>query len=504
MPELSPKSVVTEFFFLSGVSRHWDSCEGFYRSVPRSFIQRVETCYKKDWDTATFRVEITPQAMVAPPQKQIAELARQAGLVCVNTIHLPTNEQSLFMSQLFTGAKKLGCGFTNLKEAMDRLHIEIVNKTTSNNEYEVMQPTAILLKSKSPVIETKETNIDVHFIRNGQWQQARLKQLTSTKAHILTSTPPRPTDEVHITLTHNKSSVLVEGEVTFVTPRQEALQTGYSGFVTHFSSNSVVQKQSLRLFLYNALKANVEIIPPPRRVEPRFVLQWPICICHHHTGHKETVLDTNNNQNNNQNNQNNNNQNSLQLKNSPASPAGTTGTILNISHSGMLFKTTQTLRGTISFSITVRDQLVIGTAIVLRNQLLSAETPSAEPIHQYGVRMLHIYPRPIWNEFVDTIFRRTQKKILIGAKMPQLAFLSQRLADAGYAIDRVSDPEILIENSVNGTAPDAVIIDDNLCSRDTNLWVTELLTRHKIPCVTTQGKANDKTLSALDQLLRVV
>ncbi len=314
--------------------------------------------------------------------------------------------------------------------------------------------------------------IDVRFLRGGQWTLARLRALSVKGAYLVTGAPPRQDDEVHVAIGFRDHGALLRGTVYHVTSAADALTTGSSGFALRFPGDNSAGKRQLVELLTAARAAGVTIKPPPARHAVRFPVCWPVQV--------------------------------------GLGDASVHGEALDVSSGGLFVAANPSSRIEIGDEVSLAIPLEQDEAVTMRARVarvLSAETASARGVRGgFGLELTEVgeLDRRHWDGFLDRVRRRTERRIVVGASPARIDELSAALAAGGYAVTAGSDPSVLMQVAeLDARLPDAVVIEAGLAAQGPDHWLEQVFSARNVPCVTVRGDGR-RTRCVVDRLLQVV
>ena len=317
---------------------------------------------------------------------------------------------------------------------------------------------------------SEASTIYARYLRSGKWVPIRIGALSLKGAALMTGALPRLHDHVDVALSYQGHRALVRGSVGKVSTMVEAQSTGASTFSVAFELDTASRRQ-LTVLLTAARDAKVTIKPPPPRATRRFVVEWPVCLGTMRGAMKADALD--------------------------------------ISTSGMFVRpvVALTIDTVLNFSAVIDDGggPVAGRAKVVR-QLTEAEAAACGLAPGFGLSIVEMSSddQLRWNQFIQRIERRADKRVLIGASPQRLGELQTALAAAGYAVMGGTDPGALVQLANTDQRPvDAALIDANwLGSAGSSSWVESLFSARNVPCVTVHGDTR-RARAQVDKLLDV-
>lgn len=327
------------------------------------------------------------------------------------------------------------------------------------------------LVSPSPAGCDQSSDIDVRFLRGGAWVPARLRALSAKSAYLVTGAPPRLGDSVHIALGYRGHGAMVRGTVHHVTTVDDAAATGSSGFAVRFARYESPSRRQLVDLLKHARASGVVIKPPPSRGSVRFPVHWPLRLGTSRGGFRADALD--------------------------------------VSEGGLFVSTDRVIDTTeIVFRLPLDDdaRAIHGRASVARK--ISDEVATSRGLERgYGLRIVELSSRDDQNykRFLGRIRRRTEKRVVVGARADRLDELVDGLQSVGYSVTGGSDPGVLVRLAdFEPRPPDAAVIDASLSPRGLRGdWLQQVFTTRHVPCVTTDGDTAERTRAVVDRLLRV-
>ena len=327
-----------------------------------------------------------------------------------------------------------------------------------------------IMQTPTPAPLTEGSTIYARYLRSGKWVPIRIGALSLKGAALMTGALPRLHDHVDVALSYQGHRALVRGSVGKVSTMVEAQSTGASTFSVAFELDTASRRQ-LTVLLTAAREAKVTIKPPPPRATRRFVVEWPVCLGTMRGAMKADALD--------------------------------------ISTSGMFVRPVAalTLDTVLNFSAVIDDGggPVAGRAKVVR-QLTDAEAAACGLAPGFGLSIVEMSSddQLRWNQFIQRIERRADKRVLIGASPQRLGELQTALAGAGYAVMGGTDPGALVQLANTDQRPvDAALIDSSwLGNAGSATWIESLFSARNVPCVTVHGDTR-RARAQVDKLLDV-
>lgn len=322
------------------------------------------------------------------------------------------------------------------------------------------------------VITSPTPEIDVRFLRGGQWTLARLRALSVKGAYLVTGAPPRTDDEVHVALGFRDHGALLRGTVYHVTSAADALTTGSTGFALRFPNDSSAGRRQLVDLLTAARAAGVTIKPPPARHAVRFPVCWPVQI--------------------------------------GLGDASLHGEALDVSTGGLFVAAGDSARIAVGDEVSLAIPLEQDEAVTMRARVaraLSSDTASARGVRGgFGLELTEVseLDRRQWIGFLDRVRRRTERRVVVGASPARIDELSAALAASGYAVTAGSDPSVLMHVAeLDSRLPDAVVIEAGLAAQGPDHWLEQVFSARNVPCVTVRGDGR-RTRCVVDRLLQVI
>jgi hypothetical protein len=327
------------------------------------------------------------------------------------------------------------------------------------------------LVSPAPPTPDASTDIDVRFLRGGIWVPARLRALSAKSAYLVTGAPPRLGDSVHVALGFRGQGAMVRGTVHHVTTVDDAAATGSSGFAVRFARYESPSRRQLVELLKQARACGVVIKPPPPRGSVRFPVHWPLRLGTSRGGFRADALD--------------------------------------VSEGGLFVSTDRVIDADeVVFRLPLDDdaRAIHGRANIARK--ISDEVASSRGLERgYGLRIVELSTRDDQNyrRFLGRVRRRTEKRVVVGARADRLDELVDGLQSVGYSVTGGSDPGVLVRLAdFEPRPPDAAVIDASLAPRGLRGdWLQQVFTTRHVPCVTTDGDTAERTRAVVDRLLRV-
>jgi len=330
-------------------------------------------------------------------------------------------------------------------------------------------PTAPSLRTLARAPSKPPTDIDVRFLRGGQWTAARLRALSVKAAYLVTGAPPRLGDSVHVALGFADHGALLRGSVYHVTTADDALTTGSSGFAVRFPSFPSAGRRQLVELLTAAREAGVTIKPPPPRHAVRFPVCWPVQVG---LGNESFHADA-----------------------------------LDVSNGGLFLATGHALD--LGAEVSIAVPLEQGEQVTARARVARQMPPGdAAPRGLRGGTGLELtsmadVDRRLWGAFLDRVRRRTERRVMVGASAARVDELAAALSAAGYSVTAGSDAGMLVRLAdLEPRPPDAVVIEVGLAAQGPDHWLEQVFSAREVPCVTVHGDGW-RTRCVVDRLLQV-
>ena len=276
---------------------------------------------------------------------------------------------------------------------------------------------------------------------------------------------------MHVALGFRGLGAMVRGTVHHVTTVDDAAATGSSGFAVHFARYDSPSRRQLVELLRHARTCGVVITPPPSRASVRFPVHWPLRLGTTRGGFGADALD--------------------------------------VSEGGLFVSTDRVIDACdVVFRLPLDDEsrAIHGRADIARK--ISDEIATSRGLRRgYGLRIVELSTRDDhqYRKFLGRVRRRTEKRVIVGARADRLDDLVDGLQSVGYSVTGGSDAGVLVRLAdFEPRPPDAAVIDASLSgSGMQGDWLQQVFSTRHVPCVSTDGESPERTRAVVDRLLRV-
>lgn len=312
--------------------------------------------------------------------------------------------------------------------------------------------------------------IDVRYLRGSEWVTARLRSLSLRGAYLVTGALPRPGDTVHIALGFRGAGAMMSGHVYHVTTVEDAAETGSSGFAIRFPQDQSSQREQLVALLRRARAAGVTIKPPPARVAVRFPVHWPVRLGTRY--------------------------------------GGITAEALDVSTGGMFLGVDRDLPdGDLLFQMPLDndDAAISGRARTVRR--VTDQMALARGLSQgYGLLITELsdLDERRWTCFLERVRRRSERRVIIGARGPRFDALMQSLASAGYVASGARDaPSVLRLVDAELRPPDGALIDSSLLAHPERQRLEAALAERGVRVISSAREEPARARAVIDRMLGI-
>ncbi len=323
-----------------------------------------------------------------------------------------------------------------------------------------------------PVIQepAPPPEIDVRYLRGSEWVTARLRSLSLRGAYLVTGALPRPGDIVHIALGFRGAGAMISGNVYHVTSVEDAAETGSSGFAIRFPQEPSSQREQLVALLRRARAAGVTIKPPPARVAVRFPVHWPVRLGTRFGGIAAQALD--------------------------------------VSTGGMFLGVDRELPdGDLLFQLPLDndDAAISGRARTVRR--VTDQMAMARGLSQgYGLLIIELsdLDERRWTCFLERVRRRSDKRVVIGARGPRFDVLMETLASAGYVVSGARDAAAVMRLAESESRPpDGALIDSSLLAHQERRRLEAALAQRGVRVISSAREEPGRARAVIDRMLGI-
>jgi len=323
-----------------------------------------------------------------------------------------------------------------------------------------------------PVVEepAPPPEIDVRYLRGSEWVPARLRSLSLRGAYLVTGALPRAGDTVHIALGFRGAGAMISGNVYHVTTVEDAAGTGSSGFAIRFPQEPSTQREQLVALLRRARAAGVTIKPPPARVAVRFPVHWPVRL--------------------------------------GTRFGGITAEAQDVSTGGMFLVVERELPdGDLRFQLPLDndDAAISGRARTVRR--VTDQMAMARGLSKgYGLLIVELsdLDERRWTCFLERVRRRSERRVVIGARGPRFDALMQSLTSAGYVVSGAGDAaEVLRLAAADSRPPDGALIDSSLLAHHERRRLESALAERGVRVISSAREEPARARAVIDRMLGI-
>ncbi len=312
--------------------------------------------------------------------------------------------------------------------------------------------------------------IDVRYLRGSEWVTARLRSLSLRGAYLVTGALPRPGDTVHIALGFRGAGAMMSGHVYHVTTVEDAAETGSSGFAIRFPQQPSSQREQLVALLRRARAAGVTIKPPPARVAVRFPVHWPVRL--------------------------------------GTRFGGITAEAQDVSTGGMFLVVERELPdGDLLFQLPLDndDAAISGRARTVRR--VNDQMAMARGLSKgYGLLITELsdLDERRWTCFLERVRRRSERRVVVGARGPRFDALMQCLASAGYVVSGARDAESVLRLAeAEHRPPDGALIDSSLLAHQERTSLESALAERGVRVISSAREEPVRARAVIDRMLDI-